>query len=83
MGGEYVAGDPAVGLLMQLLPLMIIQLLYAVVTFQFASKQRWNAWVLTIVVLIPIVGMIAFIVIFLTTLLKTLDRLNVLEGKGN
>ncbi len=82
MGEEYVAGDPAVSLLMQFVPLMILQLLYAVVTFQIARKQRWNAWILTIVVLIPVVGMIAFIVIFLSTLLKTLDRLNVLEGKS-
>jgi len=81
MAGEYVA-DPTVGLLMQLVPLMVLQLLYAVVTFQLCSKQRWNAWILTLVVLIPVIGMIAFIVIFLTTLLKTLDRLNVLEGKG-
>jgi len=76
-----LAGDPNVHLLMELAPLMIIQLLYAVVTFLVCQKQNWNAWLLTFVVLIPVVGMLAFLVIFLATLLKTLDRLNALEGK--
>ena len=70
------------GLLIQLAPLMIIQLLYAVVTFQLSRKQGWNALLLTALVLVPVIGMIAFIIIFLTTLLRTLDRLNALERKG-
>lgn len=75
------AGDPNVHLLLELSPLMIIQVLYAVVTFLVCRKQNWNAWLLTLVVLIPVVGMIAFLFIFVATLLKTLDRLNALEGK--
>lgn len=76
-----LAGDSNVHLLMELAPLMIIQLLHAVVTFLVCQKQNWNAWLLTFAVLIPVVGMLAFLVIFLATLLKTLDRLNALEGK--
>ena len=78
---QYITGDPNFHLLMELAPLMIIQVLYAVVSFLVCQKQNWNAWLLTLVVLIPIVGMLAFLVIFIATLLKTLDRLNALEGK--
>jgi hypothetical protein len=82
MQGEYMTGgDPMTALVMQLLPLMIFQMIYAVVVFQLCRKQNWNAWLWTIAMLIPVVGMIVFPVIFLTTVLKTLDRLNVLENR--
>lgn len=78
---QYLAGYPHVRVLMELAPLVIIQVLYAIVTFQVCQKQNWNAWFLTLVVLIPGFGMLAFFIIILTTLFKTLDRLNALEGK--
>lgn len=82
MDSAYSAGgDPMTGIVMQLLPLMIFQIIYAIVAFQICRKQNWNAWLWTIAMLVPVIGMIVFIVIFLTTMLKTLDRLNVLEGK--
>lgn len=78
---QYVTGDPNFHVLLELATMMIIQLIYAVVTFLVCRKQNWNAWLLALVVLIPFLGMLAFLVIFLATLLKTLDRLNALEGK--
>jgi hypothetical protein len=78
---QYMTDDPNYHVLVELAPIMIIQLMYAVVTFLVCQKQNWNAWLLALVVLIPFIGMLAFLIIFLTTLLKTLDRLNALEGK--
>jgi|CXWL01.1.fsa_nt_gi hypothetical protein len=75
------AGDPGAGVLMQLLPSMIIQIIYSIVVFKMARKQGWNAWLWTIGSLIPIIGLIVLAVAQATTILKTLDRLNVLEGK--
>jgi amino acid transporter len=80
MPGQYP--DPAMDPIEQLLPFVIFQLIYAVVTFLLCRKQNWNAWLWAIVTLIPLIGMIAFVVILFLTLLNTLNRLNELEGKG-
>lgn len=76
MQSDYSAG--AAGIVM-LVPYMIIQLLYAIVAFQLCRKQRWNAWLWTIATLVPVVGLIVFVVLFMSSQLKTLDRLNILE----
>jgi hypothetical protein len=76
MQSDYSAG--AAGIVM-LVPYMIIQLLYAIVVFQLCRKQNWNAWLWTIATLVPVIGLIVFAVLFISSLLKTLDRLNALE----
>ena len=73
--------DPGVSMIMQILPLMIFQVLYAIVVFQICRKQNWNSWLWTLVTLVPVIGAFAFIVTFLSSHLKSLDRLNALEGK--
>lgn len=80
MQSDYAA-DPGVTVVMQLLPIMIFQIIYAVVVFQLCRKQNWNAFLWTVLTLVPVLGMIVFIVVFLSTMLKTLDRLNAIEGK--
>jgi len=45
--------DATTGLIMQLLPLMIFQILYSIAVFQLCRKQGWNAWLWTIITLIP------------------------------
>jgi hypothetical protein len=78
----YAGADPGAAVFMQLLPLLIIQTLYAVVTFLMAGKQGKNPWVWSILTIVPVLGMFVFLVFIVTTMLSVLDRLNVLEGKG-
>jgi hypothetical protein len=78
MQSDYTTGDPT-GAIAMLLPWMILQVIYAAIVFQLSKKQNWNPWLWTIVTLVPILGAFVFFGIFVTTLLKTLDRLNVLE----
>jgi hypothetical protein len=67
--------------LMQFIPLMIIQLVYALVVFLMARKRGVNAWVWTIGSLVPVIGMFVSLVFFILTMLSILDRLNALETK--
>ena len=68
MQGEY--SDPGASMIVQLVPLMIFQIIYAIIAFKFCRKQNWNAWLWTIASLIPLIGMFVFVGIFLTTILK-------------
>jgi hypothetical protein len=78
MQADYVV-DPATRVIIQLLPLMIIQTVYAIITFVMARKQGKNPWAWTIFTLVPGIGMFVFLIFFLLTLLSMLDRLNALE----
>lgn len=68
-------------LLMQILPLLIWQFIFAVIVFVVARKRGVNPWIWTIATLIPGIGMVIYLVFSLLTWLSILDRLNALEGK--
>ena len=72
--------SPATGILVQLLPLTIFSLIYAVLVFVMARKRRINPWPWTIATAIPFIGLFVFGVFFYVTLLSMLDRLNALEA---
>ncbi|CAN5870351.1 hypothetical protein BH11PSE1_BH11PSE1_29850 [soil metagenome] len=65
--------------IMQLLPSMILGVIYAIVVFVIARKRRINPWGWTIATLIPIFGLIVAAIFFLMTFLSVLDRINALE----
>jgi hypothetical protein len=69
-------------LLVNLLPLIIVQAFYAWVEFLVARKRGLNPWPWVLGTLVPLFGMFVFAVFFLLTLLSILDRLNRLEKVG-
>lgn len=82
MQSDFTAPDSVAGLVMQLAPTMILQILYAFFVFKACRKQRWNAWLWTIASLVPLAGIIVTVVLLLSTILRTLDRVNALEGNS-
>ena len=66
--------------IIQLAPMMILGLIYALVVYVVARKRRINPWVWTIATLIPGIGLIVSGIFFLVTFLSILDRLNTLEA---
>ena len=68
-------------LILQFLPLMTLQLIYAAIVYALARKRRINPWPWTIATLVPFLGIFVFPLFFLVTLLSVLDRLNVLEAQ--
>lgn len=67
--------------IIQLLPLLTIQVVYAVVVFLMAQKRRVNAWLWAIGTVAPVLGMFVALVFFVLTMLSVLDRLNALESR--
>ena len=65
--------------LIQLAPMMVLGVVYAIVVFIVARKRGINPWIWTIATLIPVIGFIVSGVFFLLTFLSMLDRLNALE----
>jgi hypothetical protein len=70
------------GAILQFIPIMIIGAIYALVVFLVARKRRINPWGWTIASLVPFFGIFVAAVFLITTLLSILDRLHVLEAKG-
>ena len=66
-------------MLIQFLPLMVIQSIYATIVFIMARKRRINPWFWTISSLFPGLDMLASGLFMLLTTLSMLDRLNALE----
>lgn len=66
----------------QLVPLIIVSVIYAVVVFLVARKRKLNPWGWTIGTLVPIIGLFVSAIFFLVTLLSILDRLNSLEERS-
>lgn len=68
--------------LIQLGPIMLLSLIYAVIVYITARKRGVNPWPWVIGGIIPIIGMIVSGIFFLLSFLSILDRLNALE-KGS
>jgi len=66
---------------MQLLPGIILGVVYAVVVFAVARKRKINPWGWTIASLVPFIGLLVSAVFFLVTLFSILDRLDKLEAR--
>ena len=66
----------------QLIPSIVLGVIYAAVVFVIARKRGVNPWGWTIATLVPLIGLLVSAVFFLTTLLSSLDRLNALEGRS-
>jgi hypothetical protein len=74
----------AVGLeamILQILPVMVIQCFYAIGAFVISRKRGVNPWPWTLVSLVPFVGLIAVPVFLYAMLGAIFDRLRALEGK--
>jgi hypothetical protein len=69
-------------LILQFVPLVIVQAVYALVVFLMARKQRTNTLAWTLGTVVPFFGMFVALVFFVRTQLSVLDRLNALEGKA-
>lgn len=69
--------------IVEFIPLIIVQLIYAAIAFVVARKRSMNPWPWTIGTLIPILGMLVFGLYFLLSFLSVLDRLNTLERPAN
>ena len=80
-GERTMPYDQTTAIIMQLVPLMTIQLFYAWLVFVLCRKQHWN-WGWALAALVPLLGIFVFAVVFVTTWFNTLDRLNKLEGKA-
>jgi hypothetical protein len=66
--------------IIQRVPLIILNAIYAIVEFIVARKRRVNVWGWTLATLTPFFGLFVSAIFFLTTLLSILDRLNALES---
>lgn len=67
-------------LLMQILPVMIWQVIFVVITFVTCLKRRVNPWPWAIGTLIPGLGVLVYLIFSLVSWFSVLDRLNALEG---
>jgi hypothetical protein len=67
---------------MQLVPGIVLGLVYAVVVFVIAQKRKINPWGWTIATLVPLLGLLVAAVFFIVTLLSILDRLDTLEARS-
>ncbi|WP_411286994.1 hypothetical protein [Phenylobacterium sp.] len=68
--------------LIQMIPTLILGVIYAWTVFVIARKRRINPWGWTIASLVPILGLIVAGVFYLMSFLAVLDRLNALEGRA-
>jgi hypothetical protein len=64
------------------LPLMITQLLYAVLAVQIAKRRNKSVPLYFFVSIIPIVGAFFFVYVMWTTILYVLDSINELKSKA-
>ena len=71
------------GFIISMLPMMLMQIPLAVVTWFLAKRIDLNHKLWTILVLIPFLGIFLFYYPFFKTILYALDRLNAIEGKIN
>ena len=67
--------------IIQFMPIMFLQLIYAAIVFVVAQKRHVNPWIWTIASLVPVCGLFVSGVFMLLSFLSMLDRLNVLENK--
>ena len=68
--------------IIQFIPLLILQALYAAVVFVVARKRGLNPLVRSLISLVPLIGLIFAGLFVLLSFLSVLDRLNRLEKEG-
>ena len=68
-------------LAIQLAPMILLSLIFAIPVFRTSKKLGWNPWVWTVLLLIPLVGYVTLIVFFWSALMSIVDRLNALRAK--
>ena len=73
--------DDGSNLLIQLIPSMILGIIYAIIVYVIARKRHINPWGWTVGTLIPVIGLIVGGIFYLLSFLSVLDRLNALEGR--
>ncbi len=78
----YFGGVSMVAAILQFIPLMTIQVVYAVIVFMMAKRRKLSPWPWTIGSLVPGIGMIVSGIFILLTIFSVLDRLNALESKA-
>lgn len=66
--------------LFSLLPLIIMQSIYAIFIWQIAKRTNKNAAIYLILSLIPVIGTFFFIYVFWSTILLVLDSINELKA---
>lgn len=69
-------------IILQILPVMVIQCFYAIGAFVISKKRGVNPWPWTVVSLVPFIGLIAVPVFLYVMLGAIFDRLRALEGKS-
>jgi hypothetical protein len=70
-------------MIIQLVPITILAIIYAIVVFIIARKRGINPWPWTIGSVVPFVGQIIVAPVFLLlSFLSVFDRLNALEARG-
>lgn len=70
-------------LLLQFVPSVLLQLVLAAVFFILWRKLGRNPWPVTILTLIPLVGLVVSGVVWIRALFIIADRLNMLENRAN
>ncbi|MEN9983817.1 MAG: hypothetical protein RI918_1786 [Pseudomonadota bacterium] len=69
------------GTLISLVPLMLMQAIYAIFIALIAKRTNKNVWLYTILSIVPILGMFFFLYVIASTFLRLLDSVNALEKK--
>ena len=72
-----------IGLILNFLPLLMMQIPLAVVTWFLSKRIGINHFLWTTLVLMPVIGVFLFYYPFFKMVLYALDRLNAIEGKIN
>jgi len=73
--------DSGASLLVQLLPSLVLGLIYAWIVYVVARKRRVNPWVWVIPAIIPVIGLVVSAIFMLLSFISIFDRLNALETK--
>jgi hypothetical protein len=71
--------EPAEATASQLMPAIMLGVIYAFIVFIVARKRGVNPWPWTIAALVPVFGLLISALFMLLTFLSVLDRLNRLE----
>jgi hypothetical protein len=67
--------------LLSLLPLMLMQAIYAIFIVLIAKRTNKNVWLYAILSIVPVLGMFFFLYVIASTFLRLLDSVNALEKK--
>ncbi|MEI6846930.1 MAG: hypothetical protein WCK32_02665 [Chlorobiaceae bacterium] len=69
------AGSETPNPLIQLIPMILVQCLYAIFTYKVAEKTNKNKALYVVITLIPVLGSLFFFITILTSILYALDEI--------